>query len=197
MDSSRESSPDPLHRANVGTVDYPYDLPEDPREAGVHMWQMQREAVFALRRMEELILDHDQQIEALEGTTRKIAARTKDLRTMQKDHHIGLQQIHTAVHAIYYPEQTSKGKEKASGTSGPSHPTPEFSFSQKQENLSPEIQTLIQGIGRIQQGTVPSPRDQTSYGLLHPSNTCPSTSDSRGHPSPCPYSSDSSNSQTE
>jgi hypothetical protein len=102
------------------------------------MWQMQRETILALRRMEELLLDHDQRLEALEGTSRKIAARTKDLRTMQKDHHIGLQQIHTAVHAIYYPEQSSKGKEKASGTPGPSKPTAGFSFSQIQENPSPE-----------------------------------------------------------
>jgi hypothetical protein len=89
--------------------------------------------------MEELLLDHDQQIEALEGSTRKIAARTKDLRTMQKDHHIGLQQIHTAVHSIYYPEQSSKGKEKAGRTPGPSKPTPEFSFSQTQEDPGSEV----------------------------------------------------------
>jgi hypothetical protein len=58
---------------------------------------------------------------------------------MQKDHHIGLQQIHTAVHAIYYPEQSPKGKEKASRMPGPSRPKPEFSFSQTQEIPSPEI----------------------------------------------------------
>jgi hypothetical protein len=103
------------------------------------MWHMQRETVLAIHRMEELLLDHDQRIEALEGTTRKIAARTKDLQTMQKDHHIGLQQIHTADHAIYNPDQSSKGKEKTDGTHGPPKPTPEFSFSQNQENTSPEV----------------------------------------------------------
>jgi hypothetical protein len=112
MDSSRESSPDPLHQANVGTMDYPYALPENGREAGIHMWQMQRETVLAICRMEELLCAHDQWLEALEGTSRKITARTKDLRTMRKDQHIGLQQIHTAVHAIYYPDQSPKGKER-------------------------------------------------------------------------------------
>jgi hypothetical protein len=120
-------------------MDYPYDLPTDGREAGSQMWHMQRETLLAIRRMEELLLDHDQRLEALEGSTRKIAARTKDLRTMQKDHHIGLQQIHTAVHTIYYPDQSSKGKEKASRTSRPPKPTPEFSFSQIQEDTSPEV----------------------------------------------------------
>jgi hypothetical protein len=119
-------------------MDYPYDLPTDGREAGSQMWEMQREILLAVRQMEELLLDHDQQVEALEGSTRKIVARTKNIRTMQKDHHIGLQQIYTAVHAIYYPEQSTKGKEKASGTPGPSKPTAEFSFSQMQENHSPE-----------------------------------------------------------
>jgi hypothetical protein len=138
MDSSCESSPDPLHRTHIGTMDYPYDLPTDGREAGSQMWQMPRETLLAIRRMEELLLDHDQWLKALEGSTRKIAARTKDLRTMQKDHHIGLQQIHTTVHAIYYPEQTTKGKEKAGRVPGPSKPTLEFSFSQMQENPSPE-----------------------------------------------------------
>jgi hypothetical protein len=119
-------------------MDYPYDLPTDGREAGIIMWQMQRETILAIRRMEELLLDHDQRLEALEGSTRKIAARTKDLRAMQKDHHIGLQQMHTAVHAPYYPEQSKKGKEKAGGMAGPSKPTAEFSFSQVQEDPSPE-----------------------------------------------------------
>jgi hypothetical protein len=103
------------------------------------MWAMQRETILALRRMEELLLDHDQRIKAIEGTSRKVAARTKDLRTMQKDHHIGLQQIHTAVHAIYYPEQSSKGKEKAGGAAGPSRPRAEFSFSHNQGDTSPEV----------------------------------------------------------
>jgi hypothetical protein len=39
---------------------------------------------------------------------------------------------------LYYPEQSTKGKEKAGGVPGPSKPTTEFSFSQMQENLSPE-----------------------------------------------------------
>jgi hypothetical protein len=172
-------------------VDYPYDLPDNGREAADQMWHMQSEALLAIWRMEELLLNHNQQIEALEGSSRKILARTKDLQTMQQDHHIGLQQIHTAVHTIYYPEQSSKGKEKASGTPGPSKPTPGFSFSQMPEDPSTEakpsgLSFRELGESSREQSPVRTPRLPTAS--FTPTPKIPTSTTTGATPGPIPTS---------
>jgi hypothetical protein len=108
----------PPHGGDVGSFEYPKNLPEDAPLQASYLYRMVREILDNSCRTQEAIYDLDQRVGGLEKRGEEVNGRLMAIRSLQENQQIGLREIHVALH----PPQ-GKGKAKAEPSPGPSRPT--------------------------------------------------------------------------